>query len=166
MCYELCAILSEYYNERITVRLFVSLIVAGFYSFNELFRLYVSFFIMLIIRSLRDKHGDGNENGKKAIGLDKRKTTTLHVHHAFLYISLLSLHDHNVKFPNFTFAEDGNKRQQFSFSFLELVKHLNCFGDNRRTKDARKIKFCSLKACCVTLFSYIISHNFPALKLE
>ena len=46
----------------------------------------------------------------------------------------------------------------------KLVKHLHCFGDNRRTKDARKIKFCSLKACCLTLFSYSISHNFPALK--
>ena len=30
--------------------------------------------------------GDGNEKGKKATGLDN-KTTTLHVHHAFLYIS-------------------------------------------------------------------------------
>ena len=31
--------------------------------------------------------GDGNEKGKKAIGL-KYKITTLHVHHAFCYISL------------------------------------------------------------------------------
>ena len=30
------------------------------------------------------------------------KTTTLHVHHAFLYISLPSLHDYDVKIPNFT----------------------------------------------------------------
>ena len=30
------------------------------------------------------------------------KTTTLHVHHAFLYISLPSLHDYDVKMPNFT----------------------------------------------------------------
>ena len=46
----------------------------------------------------------------------------------------------------------------------KLVKHLNCSGDKRRTKDARKINFCILKACCVPLFSYSISHNFPALK--
>ena len=51
-----------------------------------------------------------------------------------------------------------------NFCRWKLVKYLNCFGDNRRTKDARKIKFCSLKACCVTLFSYSISHNFHALK--
>ena len=45
------------------------------------------------------------------------------------------------------------------------MKHLDCFGDNRRTKDTRKIKLGGLKACCVTLiFSYSISHNFPALK--
>ena len=33
-----------------------------------------------------DGDGDGNENGKKANVLIS-KTTTLHVHHAFLYIS-------------------------------------------------------------------------------
>ena len=42
-----------------------------------------------------------NENGKKAIGLDMTsKTTTLHVHHSFLYISLPSLHDYDVELPN------------------------------------------------------------------
>ena len=33
-----------------------------------------------------DDVGDGNKNGKDGISLDS-KTTTLHVHHAFLYIS-------------------------------------------------------------------------------
>ena len=51
-----------------------------------------------------DGGGDGNENGKKAIGLISKKTTTLHVHHAFLYISLPSLHDYNVKVVKFTFC--------------------------------------------------------------
>ena len=46
-----------------------------------------------------------------------------------------------------------------NFCRWKLVKHLNCFGDNRRTKNARKIKFCSLKARCVTLFSYSFSQN-------
>ena len=41
-------------------------------------------------------YGDGNENVKKAIGL-MSKTTILHVHHAFLYISLQSLHNYDVK---------------------------------------------------------------------
>ena len=48
--------------------------------------------------------GDVKENGKKAIGLVS-KIVTLHVHHAFLYNSLLSLYDYNVKMPNFTFVE-------------------------------------------------------------
>ena len=60
---------------------------------------------------LSNDGGDANENGK---------TTTLHVHHAFLYISLPSLHDYNVKVPKFTFAEDGNTKQRLSFSFPEL----------------------------------------------
>ena len=32
------------------------------------------------------------------------KTTTLHMHHAFLYISLLSLHNYDMKWPNFKFT--------------------------------------------------------------
>ena len=55
-----------------------------------------------IIGSLSNDDADGNENGKKAIGLIS-KTTTLHVHHAFLYIPLPSLPDYNVKVPEFTF---------------------------------------------------------------
>ena len=57
---------------------------------------------------------DGNEN---TIGL-MSKTTSLHVHHAFLYISLPSLHDFDVKVPSFTFY--GGRKQattNFSFSF-------------------------------------------------
>ena len=47
-------------------------------------------------RTSRNYDGDGNRNVKKAIGL-MSKTTTLHVHHAFLYISLPSLHNYDVK---------------------------------------------------------------------
>ena len=36
-----------------------------------------------------DDDDDGNENGKKEIGLIS-KTTTLHAHHAFLYISVVA----------------------------------------------------------------------------
>ena len=45
------------------------------------------------------------------------KTTTLHVHHVFLYISLPSLHDTDV---NFTFFGGREQRQRFSFCFSEL----------------------------------------------
>ena len=46
---------------------------------------------------LRNYDGDGMENHvKKAIGLIS-KTTTLHVHHTFLYISFLSLYNYDVK---------------------------------------------------------------------
>ena len=46
---------------------------------------------------------DGNvkEKGKKIICL-YLQTTTLHVHHAISYISLLSLHHFDLKLPNFT----------------------------------------------------------------
>ena len=50
--------------------------------------------------TLRADDGDGNGNATKAIGLIS-KTTILHVHHAFWYISLPSLHDYYVKMLNF-----------------------------------------------------------------
>ena len=70
--------------------------------------------------SLRNDDGDGNENGKKAIGLNSGKTTTLHVHHAFLYASLPSLHDYNVKVPHFTFCQVRKLKTTTFFSFPEL----------------------------------------------
>ena len=43
----------------------------------------------------------------KAIGLVS-KTTTLHEHRAFLYISSPSLHNHDMKWTNFKFFQDWN----------------------------------------------------------
>ena len=40
-----------------------------------------------LVESFSNDEGDGNKNGKKATGFIS-KTTTLHVHHTFLYISL------------------------------------------------------------------------------
>ena len=52
--------------------------------------------LMTIIGTLRNCDVDSKENVKKAIGL-MVKTTTLHEHHALLYISLLSLLNCDVK---------------------------------------------------------------------
>ena len=68
--------------------------------------------------SLRNHDGDGNEYGKKAMDLDKQ-TTTLHVHHPFLDISLPSLDDYNVKLPNFSFCR-GREQTDNNFLFLFL----------------------------------------------
>ena len=58
------------------------------------------------------------ERQKNPAGLDWQ-ITTLHVHHAFLYISLPSLHDYDVKVPNFEtsrFVEDVNQDKRLYFS--------------------------------------------------
>ena len=47
-----------------------------------------------------------------------RRTTTLHVHHAFLYISLPSLHDYDVKMPNCKFY--GGRKQATTNLFFSL----------------------------------------------
>ena len=67
------------------------------------------------VGSLRYHDGDDNENVIKALGWIS-KTTTLHVHHAFMYISLLSLHDYDGKMPNSTFY-GGRKQATARFSF-------------------------------------------------
>ena len=61
--------------------------------------------------------GDGNQDVKKAIGL-LRKTTTLQVYHAFLYISLPSSHDYDVKMPNWKFY--GGRKQATTNLFFSL----------------------------------------------
>ena len=64
-----------------------------------------------------DGDGNGNENVKKAIVL-LSKTTSLHVHHAFLYIVWPLPHVCEVKMPSFTFY--GGRKQvttNFSSSF-------------------------------------------------
>ena len=52
---------------------------------------------------------------KKPVGLIS-KTTTSHVHHAFLYISFLLLHDYDVKMPNFA-VYGGRKQATTKFYF-------------------------------------------------
>ena len=48
-------------------------------------------------------------------------TTTLHVHHAFLYISLPSLHDYDVKIPNFTFFWGCTHKTTTFFFFSRIL---------------------------------------------
>ena len=61
---------------------------------------------------------DGKENGKKKRCL-YLQSTTLHVHHAILYISLPSLHHYDMKLPNFKspFYGVGEHIQKWSVSF-------------------------------------------------
>ena len=84
------------------------------------------------IRKLKQRRQPGNENGKNATGLI-RKTTLLHVHHAFLYISLLSLHDHDVIMAHFTFY---GGRKQATTNFPSLSK-LKCGPQEINSKEIR-----------------------------
>ena len=72
---------------------------------------------LLSLGSFTNDDGDGNQDVKKAIGL-LHKTTTLHVQHAFLYISLPSLHDYDVKMPNCKFY--GGSKQATTNLFFSL----------------------------------------------
>ena len=71
---------------------------------------------------------DINENGKKAVVLDWQSNSLF-----CTFFSLLSVHDYNVKMPNFTFfgkREHKTTNLNFSFpefrySFLELNSRKN-----------------------------------------
>ena len=56
-----------------------------------------------LLGSLSNDDGDGNENGKKSTELDKQNNNFARTFHAFLYISLPTLHDYDVKMTNFLF---------------------------------------------------------------
>ena len=79
-----------------------------------------------------DGDGNGNEDVKKPIGL-LRKTTTLHVHHAFLYISLPSLHYYDVKMPNCKFY--GGRIQATTTSFS--LSKLECLHQEFNSREIR-----------------------------
>ena len=70
-----------------------------------------------LIGTLRSNDAYGNENVKKTISFIS-KTTTLHVYHTYLYISFPSLHDYDVKIPNFgRYGERQQATTKFYFSF-------------------------------------------------
>ena len=71
---------------------------------------------IVVLGSLSNDDGHGNENGKKAIGKIS-KTTTLHVHQAFLYIFLPSLHDYDVKMFTLRFCR-GREHKTTTSSFF------------------------------------------------
>ena len=63
--------------------------------------------------------GGARQEIKKTIAW-QGKTTTLHVHHILLYISLPSLQDYHVKMPSFSFCEGC--KQAMSANFLSLYE--------------------------------------------
>ena len=76
--------------------------------------------LQLTLASLRNDDADGNENGKKAIGLDKQNNNFARASRFFLYISLPSLPDYSVKVPEFTFCRGREHKTTTFFSFPEL----------------------------------------------
>ena len=66
-----------------------------------------------------------DQTRKKKDGISK--TTTLHVHYTFLYISLLLFHDYDVKIPGFTFY--GGRKIFFLFLNLDMVHRNSTPGE-------------------------------------
>ena len=85
-----------------------------------------------LVGTLWNYDGDGKESVRKATGLIST-TTTLQVHHAFSYFSLLSLHNYDVRSPNFKFTRE-RKRQGDKFYNLCLNSHaVPLFSSNQNS---------------------------------
>ena len=56
---------------------------------------------------------------KQLVFIDLQNSNSARALRIFWYISLASLHDYDVKMPNFTFSRE-NTRQRLSFSFPEI----------------------------------------------
>ena len=75
---------------------------------------------LTVSRDLKIRRRRRQRGRQRAIGLIT-KITIFHVHHAFLYISLPSLHDYDVKMPNFTFHRGSTQATtKFPLSLSEL----------------------------------------------
>ena len=75
-----------------------------------------------LLGTLRSDDGDATRTPQKQIGLIISKTTILHVHHTFLYSSLTSLHDYDMKMPNFTMYRGSTQATtKFPFSFWTWI---------------------------------------------
>ena len=72
-----------------------------------------------MLASFSNDNGDGKEDVKKVIGL-LRKTTTLHVHHAYCTFLYRPCTTTTKKCLIVSFVEDVNKRGQISFSLSTL----------------------------------------------
>ena len=92
-----------------------SILLGTFFSFSTTtWNCLVSRFIEKVMGTLSKDDGDSNKNGKKGIGLIS-KLTTLHVHHITLCVP--SLHDYEVRAPNFTFCGGREHKATTSFFF-------------------------------------------------
>ena len=89
------------------------------------------------------------------------KTTTLHVHHALLYISLSSLHDYHVEMPDSRFMDDVNKRPRIfiSLSKLESVPKKSTLGKFARI-------YSGILVNCPVWCRRIFVRNFPVLLIS
>ena len=87
-------------------------------SFHTRLQLFPS--IDASLGSLSNDDGDVNKNVTKAIGLDWQNNNFTRASRFFVHFFILpSLHDYDVKLPNFTFFE-GREHKTTTFFFLFL----------------------------------------------
>ena len=77
-----------------------------------------SYVCQTLIRELKQRRR--RRQRKRHKSWQNGKTTTLRVRHVFLYIPLPSLHDYDVKMPNFSFCEGREHGNGFLLLFLNF----------------------------------------------
>ena len=88
---------------------------------------------------------------------NRKNNNFIHATH-FVYISLPSLHDYDVKIPNFTFCRRCNTRQRLSFSFPQPRCSLLEFKSRKTnwTRWNKRVKLSEVFAAIAVVVAYII----------
>ena len=122
--------------------------------------------------NLSKDDGDVNEDGKKAIGLDWENNTFARASRFFVCISLPSLHDYNVKMPNFTFCRGREPKITIFFFFSwTLIQSFRIKRDGisaivSQREFTFKWRFRSRRRCLISLLprALIGRNNLSLLK--
>ena len=106
--------LSEHLNSSIAIRSLLSLNHVHLLEYRKFIFFTISF--LVTIGSLSNDNGDGSENGKKAVGLDRQNNNFARASRFLVHFFAVTTRLYHMKVPNFTFfGGPENSRETFLF---------------------------------------------------
>ena len=110
--------LSEHLNSSIAIRSLLSLSHVHPLEYRKFIFFTISF--LVTIGSLSNDNGDGSENGKKAVGLDRQNNNFARASRFLVHFFAVTTRLYHVKVPNFTFC-GGREHSRETFLFFSSI---------------------------------------------
>ena len=110
--------LSEHLNSSIAIRSVLSLNHVHLLEYRKFIFFTISF--LVTIESLSNDNGDGSENGKKAVGLDRQNNNFARASRFLVHFFAVTTRLYHVKVPNFTFC-GGREHSRETFLFFSSI---------------------------------------------